>query len=303
VELLVVITIIGILIALLLPAVQAAREAARRMQCGNNLKQIALALQVYHNSRNCFPAGNGGDEVKFTGSALGALAMLLPDLELGSLYDQINWKDPPFSNVSTTSWWTDPKNKAFALVRPSTFVCPTDMGPPLMDDAHLTNTSGSYPTPSAVGNYAMMMGTIGPCGNFTDHKWYNNGLFYYQAWHRIADIADGASATICVGEVQAASTLDSSNIWFVGYRSLDTLRCSQEPINTPPRGGCTKTAWGSTFNGAFGSYHPGGAQFGFADGHVSFLGENTPMPIYHALSTRNGNGKDPLPPEPLVNGY
>jgi prepilin-type N-terminal cleavage/methylation domain-containing protein/prepilin-type processing-associated H-X9-DG protein len=300
VELLVVITIIGILIALLLPAVQAAREAARRMQCCNNLKQIVLALHGYHEAKNCFPPGAGSDGV------MGVFPALLPNMELSNLYDQVNWKNPPNGNDSSMSWANDPGNRVFIGTRPPVLVCPSDPGPAFEDQAHLTKDGYSGGL-SAVGNYAMMMGSMGPGGDFIAGKFHNNGLFYYGAAHSIADIVDGTSSTICTGEVLAPSTMDSSNVWFFGWRWLDTLRCSQEPINTPPATGQTLTSWGSTFNGAFGSYHPGGAHFGFADGHVSFLSETIPLAIYRALSTRNGYGNAPAPspyvPEPLVNGY
>lgn len=304
VELLVVITIIGILIALLLPAVQAAREAARRMQCSNNLKQICLALQGYHESKNCFPPGDLGD-TSVTSNALSAFFVLLPDMELNNLYDQINWSFPP-GNWNPPNWWDDPKNLTVIGVRPAVFVCPSDSGPPLEDKAHINRDSYSGGL-SAVGSYAMMMGSIGPAGDLNISKFHNNGLFYSGVSHCIADIVDGTSNTICVGEVLEGSTMNSSNVWFLGYRWIDTQRCTQEPINTPPGTGNTCTRWDATMNGAFGSYHPGGAQFGFADGHVSFLSETIPLPVYQALSTRNGYGSAPPPtpyiPEPLVNGY
>jgi prepilin-type N-terminal cleavage/methylation domain-containing protein/prepilin-type processing-associated H-X9-DG protein len=308
VELLVVITIIGILIALLLPAVQAAREAARRMQCANNLKQIGLALHGYHQLRNCFPPGNTDDQ-DLHGDLRSVFVRLLPHMELSNLYDDINWNNPPEDldrwPGSPINWWDDPKNAAFASTRPPVLVCPSDMGPPKEDAAHTLaeDYTGGL---SAVGSYAMMMGTIGPApgSNYTNSKWYNNGLFYYRTAHAIADIVDGTSSTICVGEVLEGSTMNSSNVWYHGSRWADTLRCSQEPINTLPGAGNPYTARGISWNGAFGSYHPGGAQFGFADGHVSFISETIPLVIYRALSTRNGHGKDPDPtPEPLVNGY
>jgi prepilin-type N-terminal cleavage/methylation domain-containing protein/prepilin-type processing-associated H-X9-DG protein len=304
VELLVVITIIGILIALLLPAVQAAREAARKMQCTNNLKQICLALHSYHQRKDCFPPGDmePAEAVPgVVGTQLGAFFMLLPDLELGNLYDGINWNNP-LANIATGTWMGDAKNQAVMRTRSAVFVCPSDMGPPMEDKNHTPpNYSGGI---SAVCSYAMMMGTIGPCGNVADSKWHNNGLFYLTTAHRIADIVDGTSCTICVGEVLEGSTMDSSNVWYFGGRWDDTLRCSQEPINTKPRMGCTITAYQMTLNGAFGSYHPGGCNFGFADGHVTFISENIPLPIYRALSTRNGYGKDPTTGvEPLVGDY
>jgi prepilin-type N-terminal cleavage/methylation domain-containing protein/prepilin-type processing-associated H-X9-DG protein len=306
VELLVVITIIGILIALLLPAVQAAREAARRMQCSNNLKQVCLALHGYHELKNCFPPGDIGD-TKPTDNALSAFFMLLPNLELINLYDGVNWNNPPGSWVMPQTWWDDTKNRVVMATRPPMFVCPSDMGPP-MEDAKHTHQNSYSDGSSAVGSYAMMMGSIGPVPpsplNRADSKFRNNGLFYSTIAHNIADVIDGTSSTIAVGEVIEGNTMNSSNVWCLGYRWIDSQRCSQEPINTPPGTGNTYTAWGATMNGAFGSYHAGGCNFGFADGHVSFLSENIPLPLYQALSTRNGPGLMPASgPEPLVNGY
>jgi prepilin-type processing-associated H-X9-DG protein len=227
---------------------------------------------------------------------------------LGSLYDGINWQDPP-ANIATMTWCNDPKNKLVMGTRPSMFVCPSDMGPPMEDSGHTTANcySGGL---SAVCSYAMMMGSIGTCPpsplTLADSKWHNNGLFYLTTPHSMADILDGSSNTICVGEVLEGSTMDSSNVWYIGQRWVDTLRCAQEPINTKPKMGCTYTAWGATMNGAFGSYHPGGSQFGFADGHVTFISETIPLALYQALSTRNGPGlllTAGAAPEPLVNGY
>jgi prepilin-type N-terminal cleavage/methylation domain-containing protein/prepilin-type processing-associated H-X9-DG protein len=314
VELLVVITIIGILIALLLPAVQAAREAARRMQCSNNLKQICLALHGYHERKNCFPPGDVEGPMATPGSAagsqLGAFFMLAPDMELGNLYDAVNWRNPPaFIPINPPTWWNDPKNISVIGTRPAVLVCPSDPGPPMEDEFH-THANYYSAGKSAVVSYAMMMGSIGTCPpsplTSADSKWHNNGLFYLTTAHTVADVADGTSCTICVGEVLEGNTMDSSNVWFFGGRWCDTLRCSQEPINTKPRMGCTYTGWGATLNGAFGSYHGGGCHFGFADGHVSFVSETIPLNIYQALSTRSGPGlllKAGAGPEPLVNGY
>ena len=95
VELLVVIAIIGILIALLLPAVQAAREAARRLQCSNNLKQLALALHVYHASNCVLPPGGYRD-----GNQLSWHARILPHVEQAALYDKIDWRDTYGNNLN-----------------------------------------------------------------------------------------------------------------------------------------------------------------------------------------------------------
>jgi prepilin-type N-terminal cleavage/methylation domain-containing protein len=109
VELLVVIAIIGILIALLLPAVQAAREAARRMQCSNNLKQIGLGLHNYHDTFGTFPPGASQDQY------LGYATRLLPFMEQKPLYDRVD-----FENVYST-----PNNYAVGAVRVDAFLCPS----------------------------------------------------------------------------------------------------------------------------------------------------------------------------------
>jgi prepilin-type N-terminal cleavage/methylation domain-containing protein/prepilin-type processing-associated H-X9-DG protein len=313
VELLVVITIIGILIALLLPAVQTAREAARRSQCSNNLKQICLALHGYHERKGCFPPGSvepSDADPGDTGSQLGVFFMLLPDLELNSLYDGVNWQNPPANIVySPITWQNDPKNRLVIGTRPTVLVCPSDIGPPMEDEYHAVANyySGGL---SAVCSYAMVMGSIGPGNGLFNPpgKYDNNGLFYLSRAHRIADVIDGTSNTLAVGEVLEGNTMNSSNVWFFGGRFLDTLRTTQEPINTKPATGdffpSSGLSWGAKFNGSLGSYHPGGCNFGFADGHVTFLAENIPLAIYRALSTRNGPGRHPdQTPEPLINGY
>jgi prepilin-type N-terminal cleavage/methylation domain-containing protein/prepilin-type processing-associated H-X9-DG protein len=284
VELLVVITIIGILIALLLPAVQAAREAARQSQCSNNLKQLALALQNYHDSKGCFPPGNVGEKTNY--APLGVFPMLLPFLEASNLYDRINWKDPP-GNYGSTTWWNDPGNRAVIGTRLPVLVCPSDSGPAMEDQGHTQADGYDGQQLSAVASYACMMGTIGPCGS-GNYKFNNTGLFYYSAALRIADITDGTSNTICNGEVLDGYTMNSSNVWYIGWRFIDTLRCTQEPINTLPGKGCAPHSWDADTNGAFGSRHPGGCQFNFADGHVQFLSEQITTSVYQALATRAG---------------
>jgi prepilin-type processing-associated H-X9-DG protein len=221
-------------------------------------------------------------------------------MELNSLYDEIRWTDPPFNNANL-GWSTRPENKAAVAARPPVMACPSDPGPAMADDAHFAGGSGYKASmdpsiPLAVGNYAFMMGTLGPVpasSSLTTAKYTNDGLFYYQKWHRLDDVTDGTNSTIAAGEGLAPSTMNSSNVWVLGWRFIDGLRCAQNPINTPPGTGytypVTGTQWGAIANGAFGSYHPGGSLFVFADGHVDFLSETMSLPIYQALATRAGN--------------
>ena len=135
VELLVVIAIIGILIALLLPAVQAAREAARRMQCTNNLKQIALAISMYELSRGTFPTGRLGCDVSNiaacqgdnTNFATSGFVLVLPYLDLGSLYDMMDLETGLFGwTASGAAIPMSPQNLMAVKERPAVFVCPSD---------------------------------------------------------------------------------------------------------------------------------------------------------------------------------
>ncbi|MBU4272558.1 MAG: DUF1559 domain-containing protein, partial [Planctomycetes bacterium] len=128
VELLVVITIIGILISLLLPAVQAAREAARRMSCANNLKQIGLALHNYHSHYNCFP-GLGTT----TSTSFSVQAKLLPFVEQENLRNLIDFTQPLYLG-SSHSQTLNPAQAAAARTRLSLFRCPSDAGEDMYEE-------------------------------------------------------------------------------------------------------------------------------------------------------------------------
>src|SRR4051812_14462593 len=143
IELLVVIAIIGVLIALLLPAVQAAREAARRGQCSNNLKQIGLALQNFASTNKTFPAGRYGCDTDNVGDCTSVptanrvgpsmFVAILPQVEEQSLYDVFNQDrfvgGPWVTTAGGDITWV-PKYKDAIATRPSVFVCPTDQAPP-----------------------------------------------------------------------------------------------------------------------------------------------------------------------------
>ena len=290
VELLVVIAIIGILIALLLPAVQAAREAARRSQCTNNLKQIALALTNYHDSLRTYPPGRMGcdgwtsdvctGQVGYQKPSTSGFVMILPYTELGTLYDQFEGFQRgavyPLDDGTGTGWRTTAVDEAMKT-RPAVFVCPSDVSGPMR---------GS----DATGSYALVHGSHGPSYGMdqVNLKHYNTGMFNYRTVYNTSAVLDGLSNTMYVGEVVEAHTQESSNRWTVGSRHLDSLRSTENPLNTPPGTGIVLDAYGYRCNGAFGSYHPGGGVFGFGDGHVTFISENIALSIYQALSTREG---------------
>ena len=295
VELLVVIAIIGVLVALTLPAVQAARETARRAQCINQLKQIGLALQQYHDTLGVLPPGRMGCDCN-TGNGCGTansifrpgtsgFGMILPQLEQQNLYDAIGWQKGAIapatgcSGISdgTVGWSTGLAK--YLLTRPKVYVCPSDVSDPV-----------SYDKTYATGSYAFMHGTRGPSYGTeqTQLKHMNNGSFMYRTKIRFKDIEDGLSNTIFAGEVVETHVEKSSNRWLIGSRHLDSLRSTENPINTKPGTGVVLDLYGYKTNGAFGSKHPQGANFVYGDASVAFMPSNIDLKVYRALATRKG---------------
>jgi len=307
VELLVVIAIIGILIALLLPAVQSAREAARRMQCANNLKQIGLALLSHESAHKQFPPGRLGCDAT-TGEAPcnnipqedrvgpSAFVMVLPYLEQKALYDAFaidQFKGGPWLTAigGDTSWIS--RYEAALAERPPVFSCPSSRSEPCCEvyDGVVVGMSHTFPadTCAATGDYALCMGTKGPSygSSYTNVKYGNTGAFLYIRGLKVRDFSDGLSSTIFVGETHTTHLKDHELVWSLGYRH-SSLRSTENPINTPAGQGSVITLYDRRLNGAFGSEHPGGAQFVFGDGHVSFLSETINLNTYRFLSTRSG---------------
>jgi prepilin-type N-terminal cleavage/methylation domain-containing protein/prepilin-type processing-associated H-X9-DG protein len=292
VELLVVIAIIGILIALLLPAINAARESGRRSQCSNNQKQLGLGFVTYEAALGVFPPGRSGYDgsgapanTPCSGrSGTSGFVYILPYVELGDIYKTFmpfaNGALFPTCSDSTTTGWETPQIGAVLQRRPGTFVCPSDTSQP---------TYQSYPTSS----YAMMMGTYGPGPPYSyseTAKQQNTGMFNYVHARKAQQVKDGLSHTIFLGEAMVSDQDPSSNYWARATRFQLSMRSSFNPINTPPGQGATSTDENNiTFNGAFGSRHPGGANFCFGDGHVIFISENVDMSTYQAMSTVAGS--------------
>lgn len=297
-ELLVVIAIIGVLVALLLPAVQAAREAARRSQCQNNLKQLALAFHNYHDIVQKLPPGRMGCDCN-TNAAIPYLcglrpastrpgtsgfAMIAPQLEQQPWYEGVGWQQGAIEPVTgcggteDSAGW-DTGKAQLLLMRPKVMICPSDTALP---------QNGRY----ATGSYAMSHGTQG--ASFTSSqtmKHLNNGLFLYVTEIRFAQATDGLSNTFAVGEVYNGHQSNNPNRWMIAIRHGDSLRSTENPLNTPWGMG---TSFG-TLNGAFGSRHPGGAQFAYADGHVTFVSNTVNLTVYRVLSTRDRGETVELP--------
>jgi prepilin-type N-terminal cleavage/methylation domain-containing protein/prepilin-type processing-associated H-X9-DG protein len=290
VELLVVIAIIGVLVALLLPAVQAAREAARRSSCGNNMRQIAIAFHNYHDSVKQLPPGRLGCDCNtsnapyFCGTrpdstrpGTSGFALAMPQLEQKPWYDAIGWQlgaiEPATGcgGTADTAGWDTNISQHFSF-RPKVLVCPSDTAQAM---------NGRY----SVGSYALNHGTQGPSLTSSQSmKHFNTGVFLYVTRIDFAFIGDGTANTFAVGEVFDGHLPENGNWWMIGSRHAHSLRTTENPLNTK---------WGTgvvfnTNNGAFGSRHPGGAQFAYADGHVAFVANTINLTVYRALSTRDG---------------
>ena len=195
VELLVVIAIIGLLIALLLPAVQAAREAARRNQCSNNLKQLGIGIQNYHDALQRFPplatgpypvsGSNGHGQLSY-------LVLILPYIEQQPIYDQINWTGD-VKGASTT--FMQPWNAAYrpwfneipTLICPSDILCPTDQSNVFNGQKYLMGHN----------NYKACVGNT-----TSDNQWdtTTTGIFACDGTTSMSDVIDGTSHTLLVGE-------------------------------------------------------------------------------------------------------
>ncbi len=281
VELLVVIAIIGILIALLLPAVQAAREAARRMQCANNLKQLGLALHNYHTAMQSFPTGSDLDA--YPNHRAGFHVLLLPYLEQRTVYGQ-------FSQTESAS---EGMNAELGKQIISGFTCPSDGQQPIdpiYSDRQWRTT-----------NYTGVMGA-GHNGNAVELEeshcgdYYTDGVFYPYSRTRIADIKDGTSSTLAVGERIYQLRLWSIGAYYSGSPDEHVCVYSAKnicwPINSDPKSLCyLDCPSGRTclFNDLyFGSRHPGGVNFMMADGSVHFVNENIDFTLYGDLGTVAG---------------
>jgi prepilin-type N-terminal cleavage/methylation domain-containing protein/prepilin-type processing-associated H-X9-DG protein len=253
VELLVVIAIIGVLVALLLPAVQAAREAARRSQCSNNLKQLGISMHNHHDVYNLFPpqyyyvpapAHTRGD--------WGGMVRLMPFYEQGPIFDQLN----PGNFLGDI-----PAVNALTQTSVKTLLCPSDP-----TGSHLNAYASNY----AKSNYllAHQVASIYTSNNGTVTETVVN----------FASITDGTSNTIMFGERDMKHNA-AGGVWIgrvVGKTDAITIGRGDIPMNTPcPNPGsdpnCNRHTWSSM--------HPGGCQFALADGSVRFISQNIPSHI------------------------
>ena len=290
VELLVVIAIIGILVALLLPAVNAARSASRRLTCINRQKQSGLGVLLYESAHRAFPPGrigcdDTGDEMPHKicprgltpeqKTAASGFVAILPFIEENNLYEQIDiaagglWN----RNVDDLAWYANSEKCKAIKRRITIFNCPSDVSNELSDVY--------YPVVAATSSYAFVQGSLGPDAPPEVAKYENDGLFVYVEKRKQRQILDGTSKTMMLGEIVLADSWESSNTWSYALVHADCLRSTRNPLNTRPGDGVVLERQ----NGGFGSSHSQGANFGFADGHVSFLSDDVDLAAYRAMST------------------
>lgn len=304
IELLVVIAIIAVLVSLLLPAVQQAREAARRAQCQNNLKQLGLALHNYHDTVRCFPpayvslAGGGGLQgapdpaTRDAGPGWAWGTMLLPYLDQAPLYNRFNFSLP--------CW--DAQNATPARAPLSAFLCPTaSTESPTFD---IINSSGATLATFSRSHYVTSVGQEEPWG-FTvdDYSTIADGPFFRNSRIRAADVVDGLSNTVFLGEhhpilsnktwvgvVPGASVCPTPRFAFSTCDHAATLvqvhsgPASDEtpPVIHPPNSPLCHVC-------QMYSQHAGGAYVLLGDGSVRFVSEFVHQPTWAALSSRAKN--------------
>jgi prepilin-type N-terminal cleavage/methylation domain-containing protein/prepilin-type processing-associated H-X9-DG protein len=313
IELLVVIAIIAILIGLLLPAVQKVREAAARMKCMNNLKQIGIALHNYHDTFATFPSGHveqcpAGTPTGTEGPChyySGVFILILPFIEQDNLYK--TYVDFPNPNLEAAHR----ANTNFCAASVSTYMCPSDpRAGTLLAPETIAPNGGGQPNPNLMymaSSYKAMSG-IGNTGNTDTFAGYwdevrsalaahsgGKGLFHGDGYsglgpERMASITDGTSNTIAVGERHTKTHLtrgpfwaDTFNLYSMGasWPYSITLQPDYDRCSASINANYCKYGWGSLHTG-------GGINFVFCDGSVHSIQPSIDMNVFMALSTIAG---------------
>ncbi|HBJ36234.1 MAG TPA: Ta11 non-LTR retroelement [Planctomycetaceae bacterium] len=330
VELLVVIAIIGVMVGLLLPAVQAAREAARRMSCSNNLKQIALATHNYESTFQMIPAMTG------TGT-YSPQARILPFIEQAAMSDRINFSVPLLLPPLFQSLY-NPAVRDLVSQPISTFQCPSEAG---MAMFAITFAGGD--TGQAAGNNYMFSNGSGTGTNYDD-RFRTDGMVFENSWTRFRDVTDGTSNTVLLAETvlgdqvigpspspmkphrRAASWSSSSVAGVPGFVTGGSV------ISNPDLGALFQGGTFTSYRGTRGeswirgvpfaivvngylppnspipdvtmhgrgffaarSYHPGGAMHALVDASVRFVTDSNDLVVHRAIYSRNGGEVVQLP--------
>ena len=280
IELLVVIAIIAILIGLLLPAVQKVREAAARMSCSNNLKQLALGLHNYHDANGRFPDGihrNQGTAPPSTGQyaitnespirRFNWTIAVLPYIEQDNVEKLWN-----YTNFNANRGITgDPATISWRVIK--TYICPSDA----LGNAGIDTGEGASSPPRhwAVTSYGANAGRV----SYRRAAQTNDGPFVHNVPRKIADLSDGTTNTIFLGERShfdpvfdsTGDNMDAWGWWAFGAEG-DVLLSAAERINWKMPSPPTQANFDLRIN-VFGSQHAGGANFALGDGSVRFISD------------------------------
>lgn len=305
VELLVVIAIIGILIALLLPAVQAARESGRRASCSNNLKQLGLALNHFHEARQRFPPGRGGPVPEI----FSPQAYLLPLIEQNALQSTIDFKSAPTNLFIAGVFYSGDRNRPAAQQVVPVLQCPSDVA------------GGRVPGSDFGGtNYVGSSGS----GTFDGTLVQADGIFFLESAVRFRDVSDGASNTVAFSERTLGNGIEQTTMPpdLAGLYILElsnAVPVGDSGCASPSGGGwyeqrSAKWILGNYGNTLYNHYHapnaatwdcmnlpqqkgqftarsnhPGGVNAAFCDGSVRFVRENVELSIWRGMASRAGN--------------
>jgi prepilin-type N-terminal cleavage/methylation domain-containing protein/prepilin-type processing-associated H-X9-DG protein len=322
IELLVVIAIIAVLVSLLLPAVQQAREAARRTQCKNNLKQIGLALHNYEGSVKTFPPNLvPGGNFNYSAGNWGVLAFLSPYLDQTTIYNLMNLNAPTYA-PSPPYNIADPNNAIAAAILVPSFLCPSDQAQSLGGDYGVANLAPS--------NYCASQGSgVYASGNGSPYQ--SNGVMFANSRVRIADITDGTTNTACMSEsvlgsgtqsvfggsppgppqttygylLTFQSSLDDAScaapsawnyadlrqfLWYSGEMRNTAYNHYYTPnsknydcITNAAALGYTAIGWKAAR-----SRHAGGVNLLLCDGSTRFVSDTVNVTTWRSLATRNG---------------
>lgn len=303
VELLVVIAIIGVLVALLLPAIQSAREAARRNACLSNFKQVGVAMHNYVSAKGHLPSGQNVWRGRFNcanpGGTTAAVpeqigwgwgTFILPYLEQQAIYDRMDF---------TQSWFANGDSFVAAATKLPVYLCPSDpQGNELMDCCSPMMNGGNEEEDVAASNMAGVADSRDfQCGNGGSFaRLDGDGVLYTKSDLPIARIADGTSNTLLIGEVLGVGPGTHQGFFWVSHgvlhtaNGVNTFLQYTTRLGTPPVRGVTHS-----FNeGGFSSFHPGGCHFVFADGSAHYISESIDALTLAGLTTRAG--------EEVING-
>ena len=284
IELLVVIAIIGVLIGLLLPAVQAARAAAQRAQCTNNLKQLALSASNYHDTYGTYPIGSIFQYDTVFGvyvESQSAFVSMCGQMEQTNIYNAYNfsrntyvWENQTVFQSGIASLWC-PSDAAIS--RLSSYG--SYLGAPNWQyhySSYAVNSGTWDPEPANYGAYTSPPTLPEQVPAVAAIIANMNGPFGYQRSYRIADITDGTSNTFLMGERANGKLLKSTGqqdnwFWWADCVESDTTFTTLFPINPQTKVADGAVEYSSAWPQSASSYHPGGANFAFCDGSVRFI--------------------------------